>query len=347
LLILSKGILRILNFNIPGMVSNKVLLFLTALFFLSISNLSPAQQNEKCVAVITGITGEVSIKRLNDSQFSKASWGSQLFSGDQVKTSSKSDATLAFSNNSIIKLGMNSQITISGDESTTGSTGANMKNASAGMMISLSEVISKKDNEKEEGAIAGVRSINVETPIELVSPVNTFIKTSRPSFLWTAREKYSSYIVTVYSSTGPVWSRKVTGNSLNYPDNEKDLENGGSYFWNVEGEAMIDTEKSGNRKFSVISTEKSKEISEQENTIRNAFRDDPESSSLHSLLGAYYVNQGLYHDALKEFVKVSEINADAPMPHEILGSIYTSVGNKDKAIEELQKALALSKSKGN
>jgi hypothetical protein len=38
------------------------------------------------------------------------------------------------------------------------------------------------------------------------------------------------------------------------------------------------------------------------------------------------------------------MNADAPLPHEILGSLYTDVGNKDKAIEELQTALLLAKS---
>jgi tetratricopeptide (TPR) repeat protein len=31
------------------------------------------------------------------------------------------------------------------------------------------------------------------------------------------------------------------------------------------------------------------------------------------------------------------------LPHEILGSLYTEAGNKDKAIEELQKALELTK----
>jgi len=39
------------------------------------------------------------------------------------------------------------------------------------------------------------------------------------------------------------------------------------------------------------------------------------------------------------------MNPDAPLPHEILGSLYSDVGNKDKAIEELQKALALAKNK--
>lgn len=62
-------------------------------------------------------------------------------------------------------------------------------------------------------------------------------------------------------------------------------------------------------------------------------------------LGAYYINQGLLQDAINEFQIISKINIDAPVPHEILGSLYTDVGDKDKAIEELQKALALAKNK--
>ena len=74
---------------------------------------------------------------------------------------------------------------------------------------------------------------------------------------------------------------------------------------------------------------------------------DKESSTMHSLLGAFYINQGLLTDAEKEFRIVSDMNQDASMPHEILGSLYIKLGNKDRAIEELQKALTLSKSTNN
>ncbi len=52
---------------------------------------------------------------------------------------------------------------------------------------------------------------------------------------------------------------------------------------------------------------------------------------------------GLIQDAVKEFTIISAANPDSPLPHEILGSLYSEAGNKDKAIEELQKALALSR----
>lgn len=329
------------------MLSKKVLLYLTALFACSTLSLSNAQQNSQCMAVITGIKGDVLIKKVKETEFFRTSWGAQLFNGDQVKTSANSEATIAFSNNSIVKLGMNSQMTVSGNETTSGNTGGSVKSISTGSMISLSELLSKKEPVKDEGAMGDLRSVNGENMIILASPVNTLINTLRPSFSWSAKGSFSSYNVTLYNNKGPVWKMKVTSDSFNYPENEKELEYGVSYFWNVEGEAMIDSEKSASRKFTILSLESSKEVAEQSNIIRNAFRDEPESSSFHSLLGSYYINQGLLQDALIEFQKVSEINTDAPMPHEVLGSLYSSTGNKDKAIEELQKALALSKGKTN
>jgi tetratricopeptide (TPR) repeat protein len=327
------------------MLSKKAFLALTALFTLLIINSSNAQQNSRCVAVITGISGDVFLRKVNDKEFARASWGTQLYSGDQVKTSDNSGTTLAFSNNSIVKLAQNSQITVSGEGSKAENTGEIVNNVSTGIMIDLSETISKKEYAKEEGAMAGLRSTGTENPIVLFSPVNTQIKTLRPSFSWSAKGSFSNYIVTLYKSQGSVWTRKITGNSLNFPENEKELENGVSYFWNVEVEAPAESEKSEIKKFSVISLEKSKEVAEQEKMISEAFRNEQENSSLHSLLGAYYIKQGLFQDALKEFQEVCEMNPEAPMPHEILGSLYTRIGNKDKAIEELQKALALSQKK--
>jgi tetratricopeptide (TPR) repeat protein len=113
----------------------------------------------------------------------------------------------------------------------------------------------------------------------------------------------------------------------------------------VEGEYLIDTDKSANHKFSVLSLDKSKEVERNEDAIRITFNNDPESSSLHSVLGAYYRNNGLLQDAIIEFQTISKLNIDAALPHELLGSLYTEVGDKDKAIDELQKALTLTKNK--
>lgn len=212
-------------------------------------------------------------------------------------------------------------------------------------MIDLSALIPGRDDKKDTGALAGLRSSSIDKPIELTSPGNTYIKTDRPAFSWITRKSFDNYTVNLYNSKGLVWSKKISVNAMKYPENEKGLEFGESYFWNVEGEYLIDTDKSSDYKFSVLSLEQSKEVQANEDAIRSNFKNDPECSSLHSLLGAYYINKGLLQDAIAEIQAISKLNADAALPHELLGSLYSKTGDKDKAIDELQKALILAKEK--
>jgi hypothetical protein len=315
------------------------------MLLLSGMRLSLAQQPALCIAVITEINGEALLKTGSKSEFSKASWGTQLFAGDEIKTSDKSEVKLLFSNNSLISLGPNSMIKISGKDSPATEKTGDVKNISSAMMVDLSAFTSKREDKQDVGALAGLRSVTNDKAIELTSPYNTLIKTDRPSFSWMTKKSFDNYVVNLYNSKGLVWSKKVSENSMKYPESEKGLEFGESYFWNVEGEYLIETDKSASHKFSVISPDKSKEVAENENTIRNTFKNDPESSSLHSVLGAYYINKGLLQDAITEFQTISKINMNAALPHEILGSLYSEVGDKDKAIDELQKALTLAKNK--
>ncbi len=322
-----------------------IILIISGLLFYNIG-VPLCGQVPKCLAVITEISGDVLVKKANKTDFEKASWGTQLFQGDQIKTSDRSQVSLLFANSSLIKLAANSRMTVS----VTGTT-ANVKateiptNISAAMVGNFFTVTSKRENKEERGALAGLRSVSEDLVIRPASPFNTLIKTIRPSFTWNTIKSFDSFKVNLFNSRGLVWSRKVTDSTMKYPDNDNGLDYGETYFWNVEGEGLIENVKSANHKFSVLSSEKSKEVEGQETIIRNTFKDASESSSLHSVLGAYYINQGLLQDAINEFQIISKINADATLPHEILGSIYSDMGNKDKAIEELQKALTLAKNK--
>jgi hypothetical protein len=317
-------------------------LIILSLFFLSGHRITYAQQSVKRLAVITEINGEALIKEVGASGFTKASWGDHLSKGDQIATSDKSEVKLLFSeSNSILVLGPKSMITISGNESPVTQPLGNVKTISSASMINLSALTSGREEKKDVGALAGVRSGDPDQAIEVTTPYNTLIKTDRPSFSWQTKKTFDKFTVNLYNSKGLVWSKKVAGLSMQYPESEKGLEFGESYFWNVEGEYLIDTYKSANRKFSLLPFEKLKEIGNNESIIKDTFKDNPESSSLHSVLGAYYIDQGLLQDAITEFQVIAQINADAALPHEMLGSLYSDVGEKDKAIEELQKALTL------
>jgi hypothetical protein len=304
---------------------------------------SSAQEQSQCIAVITGISGNVLLKKAGKTEFTKTYWGTQLFQDDQIKTTDNAAVSMTYSNNRIITIGPNDLITITkADPSATEKTG-NVKKVSSAMMVNISALTSKRDSKKDVGALAGLRGVGIEEPIELTSPSNTLIRTNRPTFAWIPKKPYDKFVVNLYSSKGLVWSKKVSESQLKFPESEKGLDFGETYFWNVEGEDLLENEKSSSYKFSVLSTDKSKEILDQEALIRKTFDNDSDSSSLHSFLGAYYINQGLLQDAISEFLIISKMNPDAPLPHEILGSLYSDAGSKDKAIEELQKALALKK----
>jgi len=89
--------------------------------------LSFAQEPVNCFAVITEIKGDVQIRKVSDNEFVKAYWGSQVFKGDQLKTSVNSDAVLTLSNKGIIRLGSGSTITITDSEPSVTTTAGNVK----------------------------------------------------------------------------------------------------------------------------------------------------------------------------------------------------------------------------
>jgi hypothetical protein len=322
-----------------------ILLFVF-LFFQGMDFLS-AQQTVQCLAVITEINGKALFKEAGMNQFVKANWGTRLYNGDQIETGDKSEVKLLFSDKSFIVVGQNSKVTLSGEKASLTQSAGEVKEISTTMGVNLSSLSFRKGNEQELGALAGYRSISGGMNIEPDLPLNTIIRTDRPSFSWITRTGFESYTVNLYNSSGLVWSKRVKEKTMQYPEGEDGLKSGATYFWNVEGESGIETEKSANHSFTVISQDKAQEIAQREVEIRKTFEADPEGSSIHSILGACYIEQGLLQDAIHEFQQIAKINPDAPLPHEILGSLYSDSGEKDKAIEELQKALRLTSDNDN
>ncbi len=322
-----------------------IIKILAALFIIAAVNIPDllAQKSSQCIAVITGFKGSVIIKQPGQKDFSKASFGTQLFQGDRVKTGPESQVSLTFTDGTIIELYEDSEIAVPGKPVAATVSGGNVRKVSSAMMVDLSTLTRKKEAAKDAGILAGLRAGGFEELIELSSPFNTLIKTNRPTFSWSSKKAYEKYVVNLYSSKGLVWSRKVSATNLPFPDDQKALEPGETYFWNVEGEDLLENVKSGNLKFSVIPDAKLKEVTTQEEHIRKTFGIDVDNTTFHLILGTYYRNQGLLQDAITEFEIIASVYPDASLPHEILGSLYSDTGNKDKAIEELQKALSLSK----
>ena len=297
-----------------------------------------SQNQGSALAMISDVKGSVLLLQAQSEDSRKAVFGMQLLQGDQLETGRKASVTLLFSNGNLISLGPNSSIVISGNQSGNAS-----KNIGAGMAGNFSDLAMRQDNKGEMGVLMDLRSDETSQQILPLSPCNTMISNSSPGFKWDSGKPADEFVVRLYNGQGLVWEKRTTATSLAFPQDEAPLEYGESYFWNVEGEDLITSFRSLNRKFTVLPEEKIKEIKEEENKLLGMFTDDPGSSSLHSLLGAYYAKAGLLEDAIKAFELVRDSNPEATLPHEILGGLYSDVGKKDLAIAELQKALMLEK----
>ena len=313
---------------------------LTLLLFLLFSGISFAQNGASALAVISDIQGSVYLNKAGGDDPIKVVFGTQLVQGDQVETGRKASVSILFSNGNLINLGSNSNITISGNQS-----GNTSRNIGAGMAGNFSDLAMRQDNKGEMGVLMDLRSDETSQQIIPESPCNTMITNNKPILKWDPRKPADEFVVKLYNSEGLVWEKHTTTPLLEFPRDEPGLEYGSTYFWNVEGEDLIHSFRSLNQKFTVLPEEKIKEVKLEEEKLLGLFTEYPNSSSLHSLLGAYYAANGLFEDAIREFELVRDANLDATLPHEILGRLYSDVGKKDLAIAELQKALLIEKTK--
>lgn len=321
--------------------------FTALIIFLSVivaKSLLP-QQALQYLALITDIKKEVMVKRAQRGDFEKALWGMQLYQGDRIKTLEGSEVSILFSNNNLITLGPNSSLTISEGRVSPEESPKPIRNVNTGLLAELSSLTLRQTSKGEIGALAGLRYGGAEHEIELISPRNSKIKTTRPSFNWKCKREFDKFIVKLYDSNGLIWQRTLSETEMVYPEDENPLEYGQSYFWHVEGEGLLESFKSKSIGFTVLSREELQRVQTQENKVKDMFKDDLNSSNFHFILGAYYDNKGLLQDAIAKFEMIADLNADAPFPHEILGRLYSNIGLKDQAIAELQMAIKLSQRK--
>lgn len=308
-----------------------------AVLFLNPSNIL-AQSNTAALAFISDVQGSVYLNKRGSDDPLKAVFGTQLVQGDQVETGRRARVSMLFSNGNLISLGPNSNITISGNQSGNGS-----RNIGAGMAASFSDLAMRQDNKGEIGVLMDLRSDESSQQIIPLSPCNTMISTNKPKLSWESRKPADEYVVRLYNGEGLVWEKRTTATHLEFPGDESGLEFGTSYFWNVEGEDLINSFRSLNQKFTILPEGDISKIKDEEQKLYGKFQDDQGSSSLHSLLGAYYAKAGLLEEAIGEFELVRDANPDSTLPHEILGNLYSDVGKKDLAIAELQRALLIEK----
>jgi len=291
------------------------------------------------LALITEISGAVSIARVHTAEFKAVTWGTQLFEGDRIKTGGEATASILFSNNNLLTLGANSSMTISGGASPSGASP--MREVDSELLAVASDLTLHRAGAGEIAALGGLRSAASGNVLEPVSPRNTNIISRTPEFVWQTDGEYDSYRVKVLSDEGLVWSGSSDGSIIRYPDNAPALMAGMDYYWQVEGEALLDTVKSTMVSFRIITEDNQAKVTKGEREIRNLFKDEPESTNYYYVLGSFYTKHGMLDSAVKTFSEIAARYPDAALPNEILGRLYADMGLTSSAVDAMQRAINL------
>lgn len=297
-----------------------------------------AQSSER-VALITDLSGTVEVAS-RSAAFAKASWGTPLYEGDQVKTLADAEASILFSNGNLITLGQNASMTIGAAAGASGDAGR-VRDVSGEYLADASDLTLYRAGRGEIGALGGLRTAGSADRIELRTPRNTRVKAARPELVWMATGDFDYFTVKVLSEEGALWSVETESTSATYPDDAPALLPGKKYYWQVVGEVMLNTVSSPLVSFEVLSHDERVEVERHEAAIKETFADEPGSANHLYVLGTYYANQDLLGNAIAAFAAIAERHPDAAPAFEILGKLYYEVDLKDEAIAALQKAVEL------
>ncbi len=322
-------------------ISWKQMLVPIMLFIIPLSTVF--NQEKDCIALVTELHGTVQVKKAGQSGLKNCMWGTQFHNGDIIHTSENGRVSILFSNGNLISLGPSSSMTISSGPSPAKEHGESIGTIGSELAADLSAIIVQHDDEGGFDALAGLRGGPAASEIVLSAPCNTLVDDTRPAFTWTSKKLFESYKVILFDSQGPVWSQETKTTSLAYPEKEKPLVRGASYFWTVEGIDLIDVISSPRIGFSVLTAQKMKTMNQYQARLLKMFDQKNECATYYTIIGTYFEKNGLLADAIEAFRKVAEANPESPLPHEILGRLYRKTGQKDMAIFELDKALRLTK----
>jgi len=315
--------------------------FITALFLLTAWVSSDALAQSERVALITEIRGEVALAKAGSESFNKVDWGTPLFEGDRVRTAASSEAILLFSNSNMLTVSSGNTFTVSAGSVSSPSLSGPVRSVDGDLMAAASDLTLHRAGQGEIEVLGGLRSGGSASEIDLNYPRNSKISTANPHFTWTSEGDFDGFRVLVRSADGEIWSGETYEMELSYPDSAPALQPGTTYFWQVEGEDMLDVASSPLVSFEVISSEDMARVEAGTAQINSLFDGQNVTSGQLYMIGSMYVKNGLLADAVETFKQISMENPSSPMAYEILGKLYYEIGLKDEAVRSLQTAIAL------
>ncbi len=287
-------------------------------------------------AILASVKGRVDVTSKGGTP-QRATFGRALERGDKVTVAPGGAASVYLSDGNVIELAEKSAVTIGGTVTSKSAGGAELPGA---VYSQVSKFVTSGSRATGLVAMSAMRGGEEATPL-LDEPRKSDVISDRPSFRWRAAAGASRYRVTVSGDQGDLWSREVSGLSLDYPADAAPLARDGDFLWKVEALGDQGHVREESSVFHVLAADAATAVESDLKHISESA--GATSAAGHFLSGSYLSGRGLYTDALRHFNELSRISPDSPAPHEALGNVYRAVGLMDLAAGEFQKALALTR----
>ncbi len=255
-----------------------------------------AQQNP--VAVITELAGDVSYLKDAEAQL----WGTAILNmplrvGNAIRIGKNGHVKLLFESGKLITVQGETTYVVPSDPKTDQSVSTALKN----MWVAITGKFKRSYSQDRLDAIPTVRGEGEMTSIGIiVSPRNTKVFSTNPSFIWISNGTQAEFKVTIYQGDRIVWSGVAKGDHLVVPNPEKVFLRGKSYKWTVSCSFGLGVEISHTAEFTIASVEEANMTKAEMMSIENSY---PDSPSKYMILGSFFERNGFYADALEYYLE--------------------------------------------
>jgi hypothetical protein len=289
---------------------------------------------EPPAAVLLGCRGDVVIVRSGGEKL-KGSFGMALEPGDEVRTGNESVAEIHFDNGQWVQIGENSSTQVHGRKSQVAAATAGEKSFQV-----VQNFIKLKDSQGTS-SIARLRSGEKHPSLRALSPFQTKIRETRPTFRWDSSGKAVEVRLVVYDEKGIHWKKDVPAGVTEcaYPADAPALDPTVSYSWVVETSdpLVFPALRSEAGFFEVLPPETVKELDAA--LADAASQIEPSGSAYHVFCASIYFDHGLMENAIAETSEAIEIDPENPDLHAILARLYAETGRTQEALREYDQLL--------
>jgi hypothetical protein len=270
---------------------------------------SPALARES-VALISSLSGKVEVQRAETGSTQEAGLGDQIFQDDFVLTHKDARASLLFSDGSLITVSPGSRMKLTAHEMTQRKKDTLAASVSRSLLNGVKGLFSGDEKKEMPTFIAGIRKKVEEEEkksIQVLYPRNSMILTDRPHLQWESRGRGGEVMIslTLKGMGGKLWSLRTHHPQLPYPQDQKALDRGQTYFLRIEREddiTILDEVF-----FMILDERKAREAGDYAREMEGLRKANPQDVTPFFILANYYRENGLLHEALEELEALEKI----------------------------------------